>query len=192
MVAPEGTPRGPVRYARSAFPFFNLSFRTTTVLGSPESASGLFRDRRGVGFGFDTRFGLFNRVFSAPHTRVCVYPHARSLGPKQPRPLHVTDRPTLPCSQRRRRLLFRNETRVPKTKKIFRFFVISARTQFAALVRKNFTLKTRGILCCCTGVEIVLPCFFLALLCLPKALVKDSRNSDAFAKPYQVSKLTQY
>jgi hypothetical protein len=41
-------------------------------------------------------------------------------------------------------------------------------------------------------VEIVLPCFFLALLCLPNALVKDSRNSDAFAKPYQVSKLTQY
>ena len=63
----------------------------------------------------------------------------------------------------------------------------SARSQFAALVRKNFTLKTRGILCCCTGVEIVLPCFFLALLCLPKALVEDSRNNDVFAKPYQLA-----
>lgn len=54
-------------------------------------------------------------------------------------------------------------------------------------MRKNFTLKTRGILCCCTGVEIILPCFFLALLCLPKALVDDSRNNDVFAKPYQLS-----
>ena len=54
-------------------------------------------------------------------------------------------------------------------------------------MRKNFTLKTRGILCCCTGVEIVLPCFFLALLCLPKALVEDSRNNDVFAKPYQLA-----
>lgn len=63
----------------------------------------------------------------------------------------------------------------------------SARSQFAALVRKNFTLKTRGVLCCCTGVEIVLPCVFLALLCLPKLLVEDSRNNDVFAKPYQLA-----
>ena len=63
----------------------------------------------------------------------------------------------------------------------------SARKQFAALVRKNFTLKTRGVLCCCTGVEIVLPCVFLALLCLPKLLVEDSRNNDVFAKPYQLA-----
>ena len=54
-------------------------------------------------------------------------------------------------------------------------------------MRKNFTLKTRGILCCCTGVEIVLPCFFLALLCLPRALVADERNNDVFAKPYQLA-----
>ena len=54
-------------------------------------------------------------------------------------------------------------------------------------MRKNFTLKTRGVLCCCTGVEIVLPCVFLVLLCLPKMLVKDSRNNDVFAKPYQLA-----
>jgi hypothetical protein len=40
--------------------------------------------------------------------------------------------------------------------------------QFSALIKKNLTLKTRGILCCCTGVEIILPVFFLAVLCLPK------------------------
>jgi len=59
--------------------------------------------------------------------------------------------------------------------------------QFFALVRKNFTLKTRGILCCCTGVEIILPVFFLAVLCLPKALVEDSVNHDVITKPYQIA-----
>ena len=54
-------------------------------------------------------------------------------------------------------------------------------------MRKNFTLKTRGVLCCCTGVEIILPVFFLAVLCLPKALVKDERNNDFVPMPYQLS-----
>ena len=67
------------------------------------------------------------------------------------------------------------------------FFAHRSTAQFFALVRKNFTLKTRGILCCCTGVEIILPVFFLAVLCLPKALVKDSVNNDVVTKPYQIA-----
>ena len=54
-------------------------------------------------------------------------------------------------------------------------------------MKKNFTLKTRGILCCCTGVEIILPVFFLAVLCLPKALVEDSVNNDVVTKPYHIA-----
>ena len=54
-------------------------------------------------------------------------------------------------------------------------------------MRKNFTLKTRGILCCCTGVEIILPVVFLALLCLPKAIVKDQVMNDTVTKPYALA-----
>ena len=54
-------------------------------------------------------------------------------------------------------------------------------------MRKNFTLKTRGVLCCCTGVEIILPCVFLAILCIPKLLVPDSVNNDTVSRPYQLA-----
>ena len=35
--------------------------------------------------------------------------------------------------------------------------------------------------------EIILPCVFLGVLCLPKALVDDSVTNDSIGKPYQLS-----
>ena len=82
-----------------------------------------------------------------------------------------------------------DETHVPCSPSIpsTRFPLYRSSAQFFALVKKNFTLKTRGILCCCTGVEIILPVFFLAVLCLPKALVEDSVNNDVVTKPYHIA-----
>ena len=44
----------------------------------------------------------------------------------------------------------------------------SASRTWGAMMRKNFKLKSRGCLCCCTVVEIVMPICFFALMCLPK------------------------
>jgi hypothetical protein len=48
----------------------------------------------------------------------------------------------------------------------------SAWRTWSAMQSKNFKLKTRGLLCCCTVVEVVMPVFFFALMCLPKVRVK--------------------
>jgi len=52
---------------------------------------------------------------------------------------------------------------------------------------KNYLLKTKGVLLCCTICEIVVPVIFLALMCLPKALVKDSRQNDELSRPYSLA-----
>jgi len=59
--------------------------------------------------------------------------------------------------------------------------------QFRALVRKNYLLKTKGILRCCTLCEIMVPVLFVALMCIPKALVPDERTNDEFARPYSLA-----
>ena len=50
-------------------------------------------------------------------------------------------------------------------------------------MRKNYLLKTKGVLRCCTLCEIIVPVIFLALMCLPKAFVDDSRSNDEFERP---------
>ena len=54
-------------------------------------------------------------------------------------------------------------------------------------MRKNYLLKTKGVLRCCTLCEIIVPVIFLALMCLPKAFVDDSRSNDEFERPYSLS-----
>jgi hypothetical protein len=39
---------------------------------------------------------------------------------------------------------------------------------WSAMQSKNVKLKTRGLMCCCTVVEVVMPVCFFALMCLPK------------------------
>lgn len=59
--------------------------------------------------------------------------------------------------------------------------------QFRALIRKNYVLKTKGVLRCCTLCEILVPVIFLALMCLPRALVPDSRTNDELSRPYSLA-----
>jgi len=54
-------------------------------------------------------------------------------------------------------------------------------------MRKNYLLKTKGVLRCCTICEISVPVVFLALMCLPRALVPDSRTNDELARPYSLA-----
>jgi ABC-type multidrug transport system ATPase subunit len=54
-------------------------------------------------------------------------------------------------------------------------------------MRKNYLLKTKGVLRCCTLCEILVPVIFLGLMCLPKALVPDSRTNDELSRPYALA-----
>ena len=59
------------------------------------------------------------------------------------------------------------------------------REQFKALLRKNYTLKRRG-LWCCSLFELLVPAAFVALMCLPKALVPDEKNHDVLYRPFSI------
>ena len=54
-------------------------------------------------------------------------------------------------------------------------------------MRKNYLLKTKGLLRCATLCEILVPVIFLALMCLPKALVPDQRTNDELSRPYSLA-----
>ena len=51
-------------------------------------------------------------------------------------------------------------------------------------MKKNYLLKTKGVLRCCTLCEIIVPVIFLGLMCLPKLFVEDSRSNDELTRPY--------
>jgi len=48
------------------------------------------------------------------------------------------------------------------------------KAQFKALLRKNFTVKTRGVMKWCTLIEIIIPAVFIAVLSLPRAILTDT------------------
>jgi len=54
-------------------------------------------------------------------------------------------------------------------------------------MKKNYLLKTKGVLRCCTLCEIIVPVIFLGLMCLPKLFVEDSRSNDELTRPYSLS-----
>ena len=89
--------------------------------------------------------------------------------------------------------------------------VVSEAAVFWAMQRKNWTLKTRGLICCCSGVfrraslcdatltprstrrpvaEILVPLIFLGLLCLPRYLIADVSNPATYYAPRPVSDLS--
>ncbi|KAK3284750.1 hypothetical protein CYMTET_7616 [Cymbomonas tetramitiformis] len=59
---------------------------------------------------------------------------------------------------------------------------VSQSTLMKAVLVKNYKLKTRGILCCCTVTEIVLPLVFFLIMCIPVALIEVRKNNDVFYK----------
>eukprot|EP00854_Cymbomonas_tetramitiformis_P016837 gene16837-20003_t len=52
---------------------------------------------------------------------------------------------------------------------------------YNAMMQKNMKLKTRGIMCCCSVVELVLPVVFFGLMCLPKLFVDKEIKHDQFS-----------
>ena len=48
-------------------------------------------------------------------------------------------------------------------------------SKFKAVLRKNFVLKTRGIMCCCSGAEVLAPIILFLLLCLPRLLIGEDK-----------------
>jgi len=60
----------------------------------------------------------------------------------------------------------------------------NTKQQFKALMKKNYILKSRGCLCCCTGTEIILPVLFFVMMVAPKALVSIETYNDKFFDPY--------
>lgn len=46
--------------------------------------------------------------------------------------------------------------------------------QFKALLRKNFTVKTRGVMKWCTLIEVIIPAVFVAVLSMPRAILTDT------------------
>lgn len=52
-------------------------------------------------------------------------------------------------------------------------------------MKKNFVLKRRG-LWCCSVFELLVPTVFVALMCLPKSLVKDEKNTDVLYREHSL------
>jgi len=63
----------------------------------------------------------------------------------------------------------------------------NSKQQLKALMRKNFIMKSRGALCCCTGTEIVLPLLFFLVMIAPKKLIDNSTYNDEFFDPYYLA-----
>jgi len=62
--------------------------------------------------------------------------------------------------------------------------------QFSAVVGKNFKLKTRGLMCCCTVVEIVVPVFFFGVMCLPKLFIPNEIYTNEFYNSFSLQDST--
>lgn len=61
--------------------------------------------------------------------------------------------------------------------------------KFYAVVRKNALLKGRGLICVCSALELLVPLVFVALLCLPRALIDDDVYSARFYAPSPITDL---
>jgi hypothetical protein len=57
-------------------------------------------------------------------------------------------------------------------------------------VRKNLTLKLRGAARFCAALEVLVPVAFVALLCLPRALIADERRGVTLHRPVPLRSLT--
>ncbi len=94
--------------------------------------------------------------------------------------------------------------------------VVSELAVFRAVLAKNWALKWRGFICCCSGaspfcararlkelslltlaraarriavLEIAVPLIFLALLCLPRYLISDQAHPARFYAPANITDL---
>ena len=61
--------------------------------------------------------------------------------------------------------------------------------KFHAVMTKNVILKTRGWMAACTVLELIVPLVFIALMCLPRALISDTTRGAVFHRPHPLPSL---
>ena len=62
--------------------------------------------------------------------------------------------------------------------------------KFRAVLRKNFTLKTRGSQLWCTILEVLVPVAFIALMCLPRLFISDESVEMTLHRPAPIQSIT--
>jgi hypothetical protein len=62
--------------------------------------------------------------------------------------------------------------------------------KFRAVMTKNFILKTRGAMLCCSVLEVLVPIAFIALMCLPRLLISDEHFGVTLHRPVPLSSLS--